>query len=102
MRHPVAALLSLATLAGCGSEGPGTPPDATASFSVSARVVLVRCDRPSCPAADSLPVVIPVRVTESGGIIGGYVTGMDFEMRDAATGSVLATRRYDAGQISSM
>jgi hypothetical protein len=100
MRHPIATLLILATLAGCGSEGPSTPAGATASFSVSARVVPVRCDLPSCPAA--LPIVIPVRVTESGGIIGGYVTMMDFVMRDAASGSVLESRHYDAAQIASM
>jgi hypothetical protein len=69
MRHPIAALLTLATLAGCGSEGPNTPPGATASFSVSARVVPVTCNLPSCPAA--LPVVIAVRVTASDGSIGG-------------------------------
>ncbi len=100
MRHPIATVLVLATLAGCGSEGPSAPPDATASFSVSARVVPVRCDLPSCSAA--LPVVIPVRVTETGGIIGGYVTMMDFVMRDAASGRVLESQHYNATQIASM
>ena len=99
MRHPVAAVLSLATLAACGSEGPSTP-GATASFSASARVVSVRCELPNCPPP--LGVAIAVRVTESGGIIGGYVTMMDFVLRDEASGRVLGSQHYDAAQIASM
>jgi len=102
MRHSGAALLILATLWGCGSEGPTAPPDATASFSVSARVIPVRCELPNCPAAGSLPIAIPVRVMESGGVIGGYVTRMDLVMRDASTGAVLGSRRYDAAEIGTM
>ena len=100
MRHPIAALLLLAPLAGCGTEGPGTPSDAAASFSASARVVPVRCNLANCPAGLSFSVA--VRVTESGGSIGGYVTRMDLVLRDAATGRVLEARRYDATQIASM
>ena len=98
MRHPIAAVLTLATLVGCGSEGPSTPPGATATFSVSARAVPFRCTPPNCP--DPLPIAIPVLVTESGGIIGGYVTGLDFVLRDEASGNVLGSQHYDAAQIA--
>ena len=100
MRYPIAAVLTLATLTACGSEGPNTPPGATATFSVSARAVPFRCGLPNCP--DPLPVAIPVMVTESGGILGGYVTEMDFVLRDGASGNVLGSQHYDAAQIASM
>jgi hypothetical protein len=100
MRHPIAALLLLAPLAGCGTEGPTAPSDAAGSFSASARVVPVRCNLANCPAG--LSFAVTVRVSESGGSIGGYVTRMDLVLRDAATGRVLEARHYDATQIASM
>ena len=101
MRQPIAAaVLTLATLTGCGSEGPNTPPGATATFSISARFVPVRCDLANCPT--ELPVAIAVRVMELGGIMGGYVTTMDLVMRDTASGSILGSERYDAAEIASM
>jgi len=100
MRHPIAAVLFLATLTGCGSEGPNAPEGATGSFSASARVVPVRCAFPGCVPPSA--IVIPVKVTESGGILGGYVTTLYLEVRDAASGRPLDAQLYEAAEIASM
>jgi hypothetical protein len=41
-------------------------------------------------------------VTESGGIMGGYVTSLNFVIRETASGNVLESHRYDAAEIASM
>jgi hypothetical protein len=100
MRQLISSVVVAVSLAACGSEGPNAPSGATASFAASARAVPVRCSLPTCPAA--LPIVVAVRVDETGGTIGGYVTAMHIALRDTATGSVLQTEQYEAAEIRAM